>query len=675
MTHTNPLFSPSFTLPFDQIRAEHIEPAVRHHLDAAKTRIEAIKGLKGARTFENTMTALDEAGVELEIVMSVAGHLESVVTSAELREAYNAVQAPVSAFYTSIPLDADLWRAIKEYAASDEAKTLRGPKARLLKKTVDDFRRHGADLDADGKKKLEEISVELALITTKFGQNVVDASASYELYVQDETQLLGLPDRAKESAKRSAESKGKDGYRLTLDAPTYIACMTYLDNAELRKTLWLAFATRATEGERDNRPLIARILELRRARAALLGYENFADLVLADRMAHTGARAKGFVESLHEKTVSAFAREQVELLQFRRTLEGAGAPALEPWDVAYYAEKQRRALYDWDEEELRPYLPVERAVAGVFATAERLYGVTVREKKDASVWHPDVRAYALHDADGALLGDFYMDLFPRETKRDGAWMGPFITGKDREPHVATICANFTPAVGDTPSLLTHRELETLFHEFGHLLHQLLSRVEVRGLAGTRVAWDFVELPSQIMENWCWEKEGLALIAGHYQTGAPIPDTLMQKMLRAKNFRAGSDQMRQLGFASVDLALHMNYDAAKDGDVMEYARGILARFAPAKFPSDYAMIASFGHLFADSVGYAAGYYSYKWAEALDADAFTRFQKEGVFNRKTGDAFRAAVLSRGDGDDPLQLYRSFMGRDPDPDALLARSGLLQ
>lgn len=673
MTQENPLLSPAFEIPFDRIQASHIEPAVYAHLKTAQERIDAIKRQTGVRTYENTLGALDEAGVELEIVTSVAGHLESVVTEPALRAAYNAVQPAVSTFYTGIPLDAELWRAIKEFAATDEAKALTGAKARLLKKTVDEFRRHGADLDEAGKKKLEAISVELATITNTFGQNVVDASAAYELYVDDEAELAGLPTRAKESARKNAEARGKTGYRLSLDAPTYIAAMTYLDSVTLRRTLWNAYATRATSGDKDNRPLVARIIELRREKAKLLGFGTFADLVLVDRMAKTGATAKAFVERLHEKTVTAFAREQVDLLTFRRVLEGANAPSLEPWDVAYYAEKQRRELYDWDEEELRPYLPVDRAIRGVFDTAKRLYGVDVVRNEKASVWHPQVEAYHLRDADGSLLGDFYMDLFPRATKRDGAWMGPFITGRGSEPHLATVCGNFTPPQGDMPALLTHREVETLFHEFGHLLHQLLSRVEVRGLAGTRVAWDFVELPSQIMENWCWEKEGLALIAAHYETGAPIPDAMFEKMMRAKNFRAASDQMRQLGFAAIDLALHTDYDAVKDGDVMAYARKVLAGYAPAKFPDDYAMIASFGHLFADSVGYAAGYYSYKWAEALDADAFTRFQKEGVFSRATGDAFRAAVLSKGDSDDPLTLFRAFMGRDPDPDALLVRSGL--
>ncbi|MBK8169890.1 MAG: M3 family metallopeptidase [Sandaracinaceae bacterium] len=673
MTLENPLLSPSFEIPFDRIRAEHVEPAVEAHLKTAQARIDAIKTHSGERTYANTLFALDEAGLELEIVMSVVGHLESVVTGPELRAAYNAVQPAVSTFYTGIPLDAQLWLAIKEFAATDEAKNLKGAQARLLKKTVDEFRRHGADLDAEGKKKLEALSVELAMITTKFGQNVVDSSAAFELYVDDEADLEGLPARAKESARRSAESKGKSGFRLTLDGPTYIAAMTYLDNADLRRALWQAYATRATSGAHDNRALITRILELRRERAKLLGFDSFADLVLADRMAKNGATAQGFVTRLHEKTVSAFAREQVELLEFRKSLEGASAPALSPWDVTYYAEKQRRALYDWDDEELRPYLPVERAISGVFAIAKRLYGVEVVRNEEAAIWHPLVSAYHLNDADGSLLGNFYMDLFPRETKRDGAWMGTFISGRAAEPHLATVCGNFTPSQGDTPALLTHREVETLFHEFGHLLHQLLSRVEVRSLAGARVAWDFVELPSQIMENWCWEKEGLALIAAHYQTGEPVPDAMFQKMYRAKNFRAASDQMRQLGFASVDLAMHIDYDPACDGDVMAYARKVLAGYAPAKFPDDYAMIASFGHLFADSVGYAAGYYSYKWAEALDADAFTRFQKEGVFNRTTGQAFRDAVLSRGDSDDPLTLYRNFMGRDPDPDALLVRSGL--
>ena len=345
---------------------------------------------------------------------------------------------------------------------------------------------------------------------------------------------------------------------------------------------------------------------------------------------------------------------------------------------AYWAEKQRRALYDFDEEQLRPYFPAERVVDGMFQIVSRLYGIDVKRRDSVPLWHPDVRYYEVRDRDGLLLGAFYADWYPRETKRDGAWMEGFITGVDApggfEPHAGCVCGNLTPPIGDKPALLTHREVETIFHEFGHLLHHVLSRVEVRSLAGTSVAWDFVELPSQIMENWCWEREALDLFARHHQTGEAIPEDLFTKMVRARTYRSANQQMRQLGFGFVDLKLHREYDAALDGDAIEYARRVLQPFSAARFPENYAMIAGFTHLFASPVGYGAGYYSYKWAEVLDADAFAKFRDEGIFSPEAGGAFREHILSKGDSEDPAELYRRFMGRDPDPDALLIRSGLI-
>jgi oligopeptidase A len=400
--------------------------------------------------------------------------------------------------------------------------------------------------------------------------------------------------------------------------------------------------------------------------------------VLEDRMAHTGDRALTFLDDLKRKTEARFREENAELAAFRRTLEGPQAPELEPWDVAYYAEKQRAALYDFDEEALRPYFPLERVVAGMFEIVQRLYGIHVKEEPGAPVWHPDVKYYGIYDADGALLASFYADWYPRETKRGGAWMDAFLTGRPKgsgfEPHLGLICGNLTPPVAGKPALLTHREVETIFPEFGHLLHHSLSRVEVRSLAGTNVAWDFVELPSQIMENWCWEREALDLFARHYETGQPIPDDLFQKMKRARTFRSANAQMRQLGFGFTDLALHMKYSAEKDGDVIQYSRAILQEFSPARLPEDHAMVAGFTHLFSSPVGYGAAYYSYKWAEVLDADAFTRFRRNGIFSSEVGREFRENILARGDSQDPAELYRGFMGRDPDPNALLERSGLL-
>jgi len=673
----NPLLSLGFRVPFDRIRAEHVEPAAAELLRAARERLDALAAEPGERTFANTMQALDCLTEPLDRAMGVVRHLESVATYPELRAAFNAVQPEVSAFYTGIPLHQGLWKALKAFAGTPEGAGLNGARQRFLRKTMDTFRRHGADLDPAGKKRLEEIDVELTQLTTKFSENVLDSTNAFELLITDEKGLAGLPPTAVASARQSAERKSKPGWRFTLQAPDYFAVMTYLDDAAVRRKLYEAFSVRATEAERDNRPLITRILELRRAKAELLGFPDFANLVLEDRMAHTGGHALAFLEDLKAKTERRFHEENQELLAFRRSTEGAQAPALEPWDISYYAEKQRAALYAFDEEALRPYFSLESATAGLFNLVERLYGIKVTEEKGVPVWDPHVRYYNMHDESGAFLGGFYADWYPRENKRGGAWMDAIITGGPApdgfDPHLGLICGNLTPPVGDKPALLTHREVETIFHEFGHLLHHMLSRVEIRSMAGTNVAWDFVELPSQIMENWCWERGALDLFARHWQTGEPIPEDLFQKMKRARTFRAANAQMRQLGFGFVDLLLHVKYSPERDGDVIAYTRRVLQDFTPAKLPPYYAMIAGFTHLFGSPVGYGAGYYSYKWAEVLDADAFTRFRDEGIFSRSVGSAFQENILSKGDSEDPAELYRKFMGREPDPNALLVRSGL--
>jgi oligopeptidase A len=673
----NPLLTVTFHVPFDRITAAHVQPAATQLLDEARVRLNAIADAQGERNFDNTMHPLDWLTEPLDYAMGVVRHLEAVATYPELRAAFNAAQPEVSAFYSSIPLQEGLWKAMKAYAATPEASRLAGERRRFLIKTMDSFRRHGAELDPEGKKRLEAIDVELTQLTTKFSENVLDSTNAFELIISDEKQLAGLPPTAIATARASAARKNQEGWRFTLQGPDYVALMTYLDDASIRRREYEAYAVRATEGAHDNRSLIVRILELRREKAALLGFANFADLVLEDRMAHSGARAMSFLEDLKAKTERRFREENAELLEFRRALEGPSAPELAPWDVAYYAEKQRAALYDFDEEALRPYFPVERVVAGMFDLVNRLYGIRVSEETGVPAWDPEVRYYNVHDETGAFIGGFYADWFPRENKRGGAWMDSLITGGPGpdgfQPHLGLICGNLTPPVGGKPALLTHREVETIFHEFGHLLHHLLSRVEIRSLAGTSVAWDFVELPSQIMENWCWERQALDLFARHWETGEPVPEGLFAKMKRARTFRAANGQMRQLGFAFIDLLLHVQYSAARDGDPITYTRKVLQEYSPAPLPPQHAMIAAFTHLFAAPVGYGAGYYSYKWAEVLDADAFTRFRDNGIFSPEIGGEFRSKILSKGDSDDPAELYRSFMGREPDPRALLERSGL--
>jgi oligopeptidase A len=672
-TSENPLLKQQYPIPFDRVKAEHVEPAIDRLLVEMRQRVDELSKAP-ARTYTSVLGVLDRFTEPLDYAMQITGHLEAVATTPALRAAYNAVQGPVSAFYTSIPLQPALWEAVKEVDSTANRPSLAAVERRYLDKTVREFRRAGADLDPDGKQKLEALDVRLTELTTKFSEHVLDSTNAYELLIEDEKQLGGLPESARAAAKASAESKSKPGWRLTLQGPSYVAAITYLDHRGIRRELWQASNRRGTTGEYDNRALLEDILRLRREKARLLGYADFADLALEERMAHTGAKAQAFLEELRDKTLPFFEKENISLREFAR---GLGYEDVQPWDVAYLAEKQRQAVYEFDEEELRPYFRLDQVVEGMFEIFSRVLGIRIVEQSGVPAWDSAVKFFRVEDAaQGLFLGAFYSDWFPRENKRGGAWMDGFITGNPDagEPHLGLICGNLNPPVGETPSLLTHREVETIFHEFGHLLHHTLSRVPVRSLAGTNVPWDFVELPSQIMENWTMEREAVDLFARHWQTGALIPDELFAKMRRARNFRSANAQMRQIGFGITDLMLHRDYDPSRHGDVMAYARGILEKFTPAPLPSDYGMIASFTHLFGSPVGYGAGYYSYKWAEVLDADAFSRFRREGIFNPAVGTDYRRHILERGNGSDPAELYREFMGRDADSNALLKRAGLV-
>jgi len=672
----NPLLSISTIIPFDRIEAAHVRPAIGELLEGARRAVREIATSSEPPTYANLPGALEDSLEPLSRAMGVVGHLESVATTPALREVYTEVQPEVSAFYASIPLDAELWQRLVALSRSEDARALDPIRKRHLDKTLDEFRRHGAELDAAGKARLEAIDRELAEVTTKFSQNVLDATNAFELYVEDEARLAGLPESARAQARQSAEQKGRSGYRFTLQGPSVMAVLTYLDDASTREAVWRAYNTRAST---DNGALIARILTLRGEKARVLGKRDFADHVLADRMAKDGETAYRFVRDLEDKTRAAFEREKRELEDFRASRAGQ-RERMQPWDVGYWSEKLRMERFDFDEEALRPYFAAEKVLGGLFDVARRLYGLAISPTSDMPTWDPSVRTFEAKNAQGERVGLFYVDLHPRENKRGGAWMNGLITGHPApgqafHPHVALFCANATPPVGEQPALLTHDEVETLFHEFGHLLHQLLSRVPVRSLAGTSVAWDFVELPSQIMENWTWEKEALDLFARHVETGETIPAELFDRMRRARTFRAATMQMRQVGFAVLDLCLHRDLDLSAQPDVLAYARDTMAPFAATPLPDDYAMLAGFTHLFAHGVGYAAGYYSYKWAEVLDADAFSRFKNEGLFDPKVGAELRDRVLSRGDSAEPGELFRDFMGREPRLEALLERAGLLE
>lgn len=676
---SNPLLNRTSRIPFDSFRAEQIEPAIDHLLASSTAELEAIKRVEGVRTFENTLQALDDLALNLNFAMGVISHLESVATTPEWREAYNKVIPRVSEFSSKIGLDPDLWLAIKSFAATDEARALTGERLRFLTKTVDDFRRNGADLPADKKEILSKINTELAEITNRFSQHTLDATNAFEYVTESESDLSGLPESARALGRGSAQSKGLSGWRFTLQAPSFMAIMTYADSRELREKFYRAHNTRCTSGDLDNVPLLYRILELRRQKAELLGFRDFSDLVLADRMAKNGAQAQAFVDELRTRIAPHVKKDQESLAAFVCNELKIDPSEMAPWDVTYYAEKMRRAHYEFDEEELRPYFPLPKVMQGLFTIVEKTFGMTVRENKELPSWCSDVTTYSAYDTvSGELMGHFYADLFPRENKRGGAWMNGFIThvfdGKDDLPHVGLIAGNFTPPQADKPSLLTHDEVTTLFHEFGHLMHLLCSRTALRSQSMDGVAWDFIELPSQILENWCWERQALDLFAAHVDTGERLPEELFQKMYRARNFRSASFLVRQVGFSSVDLALHRLYRREQDGEILEYCRRILERHSPLPLPRYYGMIAAFTHLFSSPVGYAAGYYSYQWAEVLDADAFSRFQREGIMNRETGLEFRDKVLSRGDTKEPEELFRNFMSREPDMNALLTRAGLV-
>lgn len=675
----NPLVDIPFSIPFPEFKADQIDPAIKTLIARSDERISELEALATPPSFKTFIDPLERASEELELTASVVSHLESVNSTPEWRAAYAAIQQPLSLFSSRVTLSEPLFKLLKAFATSDQMDSLSPVEKRFVNKLLDDFKRQGAELAPDQKERLKAIDVELAEVTNQFAQNTLDATNQQHWVFPDDQRLKGLPPTALDGAAQSARDKGLTGYRLTLHGPSYIAALTYLEDSSLREEMYRAYVTRASSGTTDNAPHLLRILELRRERAELLGFSSFADLVLDDRMAKKGETARSFLNTLKDRVANQAAEENKDLLVFRRSLEGQDAPELKPWDVAFYAEKQRQALYNFDEEIVRGYFPLDVVQQGVFDCLNKLYGVSITPGSHP-VWHPDVRSYDIHDGDGRCIGSFYTDLFPRESKRGGAWMGEFIHGRPEgengalSPHLGLVCANFTPPTDSRPSLLTHDEVNTLFHEFGHLMHHLLSTVPIPSLGGTKVAWDFVELPSQVMENWTWEPQVINLLSSHYQTGEKMPMELFEKMNEARNYRSANFLMRQIGFGLLDLALHIDYQPDKDGDLLNYCREHSAPFSPTPLTSDYAMITTFSHLFSSPVGYGAGYYSYQWAKVRADDAFSRFEKEGIFNRETGSALREAIISKGNSDDPNNLFTAFMGREASIEAFLRRAGIV-
>lgn len=677
----NPFLDPSFEIPWSRLTPDRVEPAIETAMARAQGVVDAIAARDSGLTYENTFLALGRATEELRTAWGKVAHLQSVADSPALRAAHNAMLPKISAFYARVPLNAGLWGRLKSFAGSADASRLQGIHRRFLNETMADFREAGADLPPAERARLESLQTELAQLTQQYSEHVLDATNEWELVIEDESQLAGLPENARAAARRSAQSREREsGWRFTLHAPSQEPFMTYLEDAELRRQMWSAAAAIGAKAPHDNTPLLSRILALRAEKAALLGKAHFADSVLERRMAKSGERALAFVEDMRRRGAAAFARECAELEAFKTEATGRTPGRLAPWELGYWSEKLRRARHDFDQERLRPYFPIDRVIGGLFELSGRIFGLRIAARDGVETWHPDVRFYDVHDARGRHVGSFYADWHPRESKRGGAWMNYLITGGplpdgSRAPHLGLICGNLTPPAPGRAALLTHREVETIFHEFGHLLHHLLGEVEIKSLNGINVAWDFVELPSQIMENWCWERESLDLFARHFETGEPIPDELFQKMTAAKNFRSACALMRQVAFAKMDLLLHMRTaEYLGEPDIEPRARAAVADCLVPTDPPAPTIVKRFTHLFSDPVGYAAGYYSYKWSEVLDADAFTRFRSEGIFSRSVGAEFVEKILSRGNAADAAELFRDFMGRDPDPQALLVRSGLI-
>ncbi len=694
--------SPAFTPPWSRLTPDRVEPDIAAALAEAQARFDAIAAQDPARlTYASVLGAFDEAAAALDRAWTRVQHLDSVCNSPALRAAHNAMLPAVTDFYTRIYLSEGLWKTFQAYAATPEARALTGVRRRFLEETLEDFRDSGAELPPAGKKELERLNTEISAATQKFSENVLDATNAWELVVVEESRLVGLPESARAAARQSYLQKNpgaasQAGWRFTLHAPSFLPVMKYAQDDTLRRQVWAAASNIGRVPPHDNTVLIPQILALRQAKARLLGRPHFADLVLHRRMAKSGEAALAFVEGLHERLADKFGREQQELEAFKAATAGTPPGPLEPWEAAFWAEKFRQAKLDFDEEQLRPYLPIGGTLAGLFRLVETLFDVRITEKPTVfiepgsgveppagtvEVWHPEVKFYELHDADGRHLGSFYADWHPRESKRGGAWMNFFETGGPRPggkfaPHLGIIAGNLTAPVAGRPALLTHDEVTTIFHEFGHLLHHLFGEVEVKSLNGVRVTWDFVELPSQIMENWVWERAGLDYVARHFETGAALPEAVFQKMRATRSFLAATAMARLLAFSKMDLDLHLqagNLAGRAPAEIEAWLRPRLAGYLPRYRTEPPTFAPRFTHIFAESVGYAAGYYSYKWAEVLDADAFTRFQKEGLLNPVTGREFRKKILARGNGAPPEELFHDFLGRNPDAAADLARCGL--
>ncbi|WP_394236149.1 oligopeptidase A [Pseudomonas anguilliseptica] len=679
MTANNPLLQ-AFDLPsYAAIRPEHVEPAVDSILAdnrAAMSRL--LEQQSGTPSWDGLVLALDELGARLGQAWSPVSHLNAVCNSPELRAAYEACLPKLSEYWTEIGQNQPLFQAYQALAESPAAAGFDVAQKTILEHALRDFRLSGIDLPDEQQKRYGEIQMKLSELASKFSNQLLDATQAWTKHVTDEAALDGLTDSAKAQMKQAAEAKGLDGWLISLEFPSYFAVMTYANDRALREELYAAYCTRASDqgpnaGKHDNGPVMNEILALRQELAKLLGFANYAELSLASKMAETTDQVLHFLRDLGTRG-KPFAEQDLRELQAFAAEQGCSD--LQSWDVGYYSEKLREQRYSISQEILRAYFPIDKVLSGLFAIVEKLYGIQIEELSGFDTWHPDVRLFEIKE-NGAHVGRFFFDLYARANKRGGAWMdGARDKRRDASGQlispVANLVCNFTPAAPGKPALLTHDEVTTLFHEFGHGLHHLLTRVEHAGASGINgVAWDAVELPSQFMENWCWEPEGLALISGHYESGEPLPQDLLDKMLAAKNFQSGLMMVRQIEFSLFDFELHATHGDGRS--VLDVLEGIRQEVSVLRPPAYNRFPNSFAHIFAG--GYAAGYYSYKWAEVLSADAFSKFEEEGVFNSATGRAFREAILARGGSQEPMVLFVDFRGRPPSIDALLRHLGLSQ
>nr|WP_244965994.1 MULTISPECIES: oligopeptidase A [Pseudomonas] len=666
--------------PYSAIKPESVEPAIDQILADNRAAIaELLKTQKENPTWQGLVVAFDELNDRLGQAWSPVTHLNAVCNNPELRTAYEACLPKLSAYSTEIGQNKDLFEAYRKLSESEEAKGFDAAQKKILDNALRDFRLSGIDLPPEQQKRYGEIQSRKSELSSKFSNQLLDATQAWTKHVTDESALAGLPDSAKAQMAAAAQAKGLDGWLINLEFPSYYAVMTYADDRALREEVYAAYCTRASDqgpnaGQFNNGPVMEEILDLRQELARLLGYANYAELSLATKMAESSEQVLNFLRDLAQRS-KPFAQRDLD--QLKAFAAEQGVTDLKSWDTGYFAEKLRQARYSLSQEELRAYFPVDKVLSGLFAVVQKLYGIEISEITDGfDKWHPDVRLFEITE-NGKHVGRFFFDLYARANKRGGAWMDG---ARDKRRNaqgelinpIAYLVCNFTPASGGKPALLTHDEVTTLFHEFGHGLHHLLTRIEHAGVSGINgVAWDAVELPSQFMENWCWEPEGLALISGHYETGEPLPQELLDKMLAAKNFQSGLMMVRQLEFSLFDFELHATHgDGRSVLDVLESIRDEVSVMRP---PAYNRFANSFAHIFAG--GYAAGYYSYKWAEVLSADAFSKFEEEGVFNAETGRAFREAVLARGGSLEPMVLFVDFRGREPSIDALLRHSGLTE